>query len=73
MTNEEVLAAVEDLVRNQPERSVTAGEVTERMATWDIDEVAMHLEQLRVAGLLFRAIGTEADHPPAVVTYTLYA
>jgi hypothetical protein len=32
----------------------------------------MHLEQLREADRLFRAVGTESDHPPAVVTYTLY-
>jgi hypothetical protein len=72
MTDDEVLAAVEDLVRNDPERALTAGEVTERVATWDVDEVTMHLEQLREAGRLFRAVGTESDHPPAVVTYTLY-
>ena len=47
MTDDEVLAAVEELVRNEPNRAVTAGEVTERVATWDVDEVTMHLEQLR--------------------------
>ena len=71
MTDDEVLAAVEELVRNQPDRGVTAGEVAEQVATWDVDEVMMHLEQLREAGRLSRAAGTEADHPPAVVTYTL--
>ena len=72
MTDDEVLAAVEELVRNEPNRAVTAGEVTERVATWDVDEVTMHLEQLRETGQLFRAVGTESDQPPAVITYTLY-
>ena len=72
MTDDEVFAAVEELVRNQPDRGVTAGEVAERVATSDVDEVMMHLEQLRDGGRLFRAVGAEADHPPAVVTYTLY-
>jgi len=73
MTDDEVLAAVEELVRDDPDRAVTPGEVVERVATWDVDEVTMHLEQLREAGRPSRAVGTEADHPPAVLTYTLYA
>ena len=72
MTDDEVLTAVEELVGNQPDRAVTAGDVAERVATWDLDEVTMHLEQLREAGRLFRAAGTEFDHPPAVVAYTLH-
>jgi hypothetical protein len=72
MTDDEVLAAVEELVQNEPERAVTAGEVAEQVSTWDVDEVTLHLEQLREAGRLFRAVGAESDHPPAVVTYTLY-
>ena len=71
MTDDEVLAAVEELLRDEPDRSVAVGEVAERVATWDVDEVAMHLEQLREAGRLSRAVGTDDDHPPAVVTYTL--
>jgi hypothetical protein len=72
MTDDEVLAAVAELVSNRPNRAVTAGEVAAHVATWDVDEVTMHLEQLREADRLFRAVGTESDHPPAVVTYTLY-
>ena len=72
MTDDEVLAAVEELVGNEPDRAVTAGEVAELVPTQDVDEVTMHLEQLREAGRLSRAMGTEADHPPAVVAYTLY-
>lgn len=72
MTDDEVLAAVEQLLENQPERAVSVGEVTELLDTSDVEEVTMHLEQLREAGRLFRSIATDSDHPPAVLTYTLY-
>ena len=72
MTDDEVLAAVEELLQNQPERAVSVGEVTELLNTSDVDEVTMHLEQLREAGRLFRSTATESDRPPAVLTYTLY-
>jgi hypothetical protein len=71
MTDDEVLAAVERLVGNQPDRAVTTGEVAEALTDADVDEVTLHLEQLREAGRIFRAVGEESDHPPAVVTYTL--
>ena len=71
MTDDDVLAAVHAIVRTQPERAVTVGEVAEAVATSDLDEVSIHLEELREAGQLFRAVADESDHPPAVVTYTV--
>ena len=73
MTDDDVLGAVQALVNGEPNRAVAAGEVAEALAVSDIDEVSMHLEQLRQQGRLFRAVGDESDAPPAVVTYTLYA
>ena len=72
MTDDEVFAAAEELVGNQPERAVTAGEIAGALATGDVDEVTLHLEALRESGRIYRAVGADADHPPAVVTYTLY-
>lgn len=72
MTDDEVLAAVDELVRGDPERAISVGEVVDHLGVQDVDEVAMHLEQLREAGRLFRSIATDSDHPPAVLTYTPY-
>ena len=72
MNDDDVLAAVQALVQSDPNRAVTAGEVAEALGESDVDEVSMHLEQLREAGQLFRAVGEDSETPPAVVTYTLY-
>lgn len=72
MTDDEVLAAVEELVRDDPERAVSVGEVVDRLGSQDVDEVALHLDQLRQAGRLFPAMATDSDHPPAVLMYTPY-
>ena len=72
MTDDDVLGAVQALVQSEPNRAVTAGEVAEALGDSDVDEVSMHLEQLRQADKLFRAVGDESDTPPAVLTYTLY-
>ena len=72
MTDDDVLAAVQALVQSEPNRAVTAGEIAEALGDSDVDEVSMHLEQLRQGDKLFRAVGDESDTPPAVPTYTLY-